>query len=61
MYSGLMNMRPGGKQPAMHNTVWQGKEYSMVFNLGVPKGLLEVGEGSRHTVDVTRRHAERAG
>ena len=37
-----MNMKPGGKQPAMRNTVWRGKEYSMVFNLGVPKGLLQV-------------------
>ena len=26
----------------MHNTVWKDKEYSMVFNLGVPKGLLQV-------------------
>ena len=34
-----MNMKPGGKQPAMRNTVWKGKEYSMVFNLGIPKGL----------------------
>ena len=37
-----MNMKPGGKQPAMRNTVWRGKQYSMVFNLGVPKGLLQV-------------------
>ena len=37
-----MNMKPGGKQPAMPNTVWRGKECSMVFNLGVPKGLLQV-------------------
>ena len=37
-----MNAKPGGKQPAMRNTIWCGKEYSMVFNLGVPKGLLQV-------------------
>ena len=37
-----MNMKPGGKQPAMRNTVWKGKEYSMVFNLGIPNGLLQV-------------------
>ena len=37
-----MIMKPGGKQPAMRNTVWKGKEYSMVFNLGIPKGLLQV-------------------
>ena len=30
-------MKPGGKQPAMCNTIWHGKEYSMVFNLAVPK------------------------
>ena len=37
-----MNVKPGGKQPAMRNTIWRGKGYSMVFNLGVPKGLLQV-------------------
>lgn len=37
-----MNMKPGGKQPVMRNTIWNGKEYSMVFNIGVPKGLLQV-------------------
>ena len=37
-----MNMKPGGKQPAMRNTIWQGKDYSMVFNLGVLKGLLQL-------------------
>ena len=37
-----MNAKPGGKQPAMHNTIWRGKEYSMVFNIGVSKGLLQV-------------------
>ena len=26
----------------MSNTIWCGKEYSLVFNLGVPKGLLQV-------------------
>ena len=37
-----MNVKPGGKQPAMWNTIWRGKEYSMVFNLGIPKGLQQV-------------------
>ena len=37
-----MNAKPGGKQPAVRNTVWRGKEYTMVFSLGVPKGLLQV-------------------
>ena len=37
-----MNVKPGGKQPAMRNTIWRGKEYSMVFNLGIPKGLQQV-------------------
>ncbi len=29
-----MNANPGGKQPALHNTIWRGKEYSMVFSIG---------------------------
>ena len=37
-----MNMKPGGKQPAMRNTVWQGKEQRMVFNICTPKGLIQV-------------------
>ena len=36
-----MNVKPGGKQPAMCNTIWRGREYSLVFNLGVLKGLLQ--------------------
>ena len=36
-----MNAKPGGKQPAMRNTVWKGKEYTIVFSIGVPKGLLQ--------------------
>ena len=26
----------------MRNPVWRGKEYTMLFSLGVPKGLLQV-------------------
>ena len=32
-------LKPGEKEPAIQNTIWIGKEY---FNLGVPKGLLQV-------------------
>ena len=37
-----MNAKPGGKQPAMKNTTWNGKVQRMVFNLGVPKGLIQI-------------------
>ena len=38
-----MNAKQGGKQPVMRNTVWQGKEQQqMVFNIGIPKGLIKV-------------------
>ena len=35
-----MNVKPGGKQPVICNTVWQGKEQRMVFNICIPKGLV---------------------
>ena len=34
-----MNVKPGGKQPKMHDTVWAGKVQQMNFALGVPKGM----------------------
>ena len=37
-----MNAKPGGKQPKMRDTVWQGKVQRMVFNIGIPKGLIQV-------------------
>ena len=37
-----MNAKPGGKQPKMRDTVWQGKVQHMVFRIGVPKGLIQV-------------------
>lgn len=37
-----MNAKPGGKQPAMRDTTWNGKVQRMVFNLGVPKGLIQI-------------------
>ena len=37
-----MNAKPGGKQPRMRNTVWQGRVQTMVFSIGVPKGLIQV-------------------
>ena len=37
-----MNAKPGGKQPRMRNTVWQGRVQTMVFSIGVPKGLMQV-------------------
>ena len=38
----LMNAKPGGKQPRMRDTVWNGKAQRMVFNIGIPKGLIQV-------------------
>ena len=42
-----MNVRPGGKQPKMHDTVYEDKHgekisQSMVFDDGTPKGLRQV-------------------
>lgn len=34
-----MNVKPGGKQPAMRNTIWQGRVQQLTFNIGVPKGM----------------------
>jgi len=33
-----MNLKPGGKQPRMHDTIWNGKVQKMVFEDGTPKG-----------------------
>ena len=41
-----MSAKPGGKQPVMHDTIWQGKRQSMVFEegkfAGKPKGLKQI-------------------
>ena len=37
-----MNAKPGGKQPCLRDTVWNGKVQRMVFNIGIPKGLIQV-------------------
>ena len=37
-----MNLKPGGKQPRMHDTVWNGKVQRMVFPDGTAKGLKAV-------------------
>jgi hypothetical protein len=37
-----MNAKPGGKQPLMRDTVWQGRVQKMVFSIGVAKGLIQV-------------------
>ena len=38
----LINAKPGGKQLCMRDTVWNGKVQRMVFNIGIPKGLIQV-------------------
>ena len=35
-------MRPGGKQPVMCTTMWNGQRQDMVESNGVPKGLKQV-------------------
>ena len=37
-----MNKNPGGKQPRMRDTVWNGRAQRMVFPDGTPKGLDQV-------------------
>ena len=37
-----MNAKPGGKQAVMRDTIWDGKPQRMAFNIGVPKGLIQV-------------------
>ena len=37
-----MNAKPGGKQPKMRDTVWEGRPQSMVFSIYVPEGLIQV-------------------
>ena len=34
-----MNVKPGGKQPVMHDTVYNGKSQKMVLRDGTPKGM----------------------
>ena len=37
-----MNVKPGGKQPKMHSTIWAGKEQTLCFDNGIPKGMKAV-------------------
>ena len=37
-----MNVKPGGKQAVMRDTMWAGKPQKMTFALGVPKGMKQV-------------------
>jgi len=38
----VMNIKPGGAQPCMRDTVWAGKVKKMVFDNGTPKGMRNV-------------------
>ena len=38
----VMNVRPGGVQPRMHDTLWAGKVQRMVYDDGTPKGMKQV-------------------
>lgn len=37
-----INANPGGKQPLMRDTAWQGKVQRMIFNIGIAKGCIQV-------------------
>ena len=37
-----MNLKPGGKQPPMHDTYWKGKLQRLVYSDGTPKGLKNI-------------------
>ena len=37
-----MNVKPGGKQAVMHDTVWAGKPQKLVDSAGVPKGMKRI-------------------
>lgn len=37
-----MNVKPGGAQPALRDTIWNGKLQKMVFGNGTPKGMHQV-------------------
>lgn len=37
-----MNAKPGGEQSHLRDTKWNGKLQRMVFNIGIPKGLIQV-------------------
>lgn len=37
-----MNVKPGGKQPVMRSTTWNGQRQVMVDGNGIPKGLKKV-------------------
>ena len=51
-----MNVKPGGKQPRMHDTIWNGKVQKMVFPDGTPKGLKAV--LIERGIDVTKMKLE---
>ena len=44
--SNNMNVKPGGSQAVMRDTVWAGKVQRLVFDDGVPKGMKQVLESS---------------
>ena len=51
-----MNVRPGGMQPAMHDTMWGGRVQTMIDADGVPKGMKKVLE--EHGINTSRMVAD---
>ena len=54
-----MNTKPGGKQPQMRDTVWNGKVQKLVFRIGIPKGLMQVlNERGKYREGMNKRKRE---
>lgn len=54
-----MNVKPGGKQPRMHTTVWAGNEQAMCLPDGTPKGMkLVLEERGINTASLIRPQME---
>jgi len=51
-----MNVRPGGAQPKMRDTMWRGRAQRMVFPDGMPKGMKQV--LIERGINVTKMKAE---
>ena len=51
-----MNVKPGGAQPRMQDTYYNGRVQQMVFSDGTPKGIKRVLE--KKNVNVTKMKAE---
>ena len=42
LVASILNRKPGGKQPVMHDTVWAGKPQKLVLDDSTPKGTVMI-------------------